>query len=291
VQSSLQIALSKAISKAVGESFEISELALQSGGCINEAWIVSSGSQKYFVKLNAPDQGAMFAAEAEALSEILHTGTIGAPQPITHGVSETHSFLVLEALDLKIRSDNWSHMGRDLARLHRSTRQHFGWHRNNTIGSTPQRNKWADDWTEFFIEQRLSPQIRLALKNGHHFSHTEELLKQVTRILKKHRPEASLLHGDLWSGNAGFLDDGTPVIFDPATYYGDRETDIAFSEFFGGFGLQFYKAYNTEWPLEAGYESRKEVYNLYHLLNHLNLFGSSYAEQTNKSINSLLRMR
>jgi protein-ribulosamine 3-kinase len=165
-----------------------------------------------------------------------------------------------------------------LASLHRQTGPRFGWHRDNYIGLAPQINGWRDDWAEFFIECRLRPQFERAGLKGEFFE----------KLLRNHRPQPSLLHGDLWSGNAGFIAEG-PVVFDPAVYYGDREADLAMTELFGGFPDEFYAAYDAAWPRERGYESRKHLYNLYHLLNHLNLFGSGYLAQVEATLGLLRR--
>lgn len=183
--------------------------------------------------------------------------------------------LVLERLALGARAD-WPAMARMLAALHRNTSPRFGWATDNWIGLAPQRNGWSDDWASFFFEERLAPQ-----------AHRAQLrLPDLRKLLEGHRPQASLLHGDLWSGNAGFTPDG-PVIFDPAVYYGDREADLAMTELFGGFPAEFYASYRRELPLDPGYEKRKHLYNLYHLLNHLNLFGAGYLGQVNAALRLL----
>ena len=195
------------------------------------------------------------------------------PRVLDHGAD----FILLEELDLQ-RDGDWAALGRMLARLHRQTGPRYGWHRDNFIGRSPQANGWCDDWSEFWWTRRLQPQLqRAGLDAG--------FLKDV---LKDHRPAPSLLHGDLWSGNAGFIDAG-PVIFDPAVYYGDRETDLAMTELFGGFAREFYRAYHQELPLDDGYLWRKHLYNLYHLLNHLNLFGGGYRAQVEATLGLLLR--
>jgi fructosamine-3-kinase len=251
---------------------------------------MSDGQTSYFVKLNTAAGQKMFEAEADALKELADTNTIKVPQPITHGAASGQSYLILEALPFgSSKPGSWEAMGQQLAQLHRSTTKRFGWQRDNTIGSTPQHNNWTDDWPTFFREQRLGPQFQLAKGNGFKFARADELLEHVADILADHSPAPSILHGDLWSGNAGFLHDGTPVIFDPATYYGDRETDLAFSEFFGGFPSDFYQAYEKEWPLPPGYEKRKTLYNLYHVLNHANLFGGGYAGQAQSMVNRLVK--
>jgi len=171
-----------------------------------------------------------------------------------------------------------------LAALHRRQAARFGWARDNTIGATPQANGWCESWTMFWRERRLAPQLALAARNGYRID-----VPPVWRLLEGHEPAPSLLHGDLWSGNAGFLPDGAPVLFDPAVYYGDREADLAMTELFGGFPGEFYCAYNAAWPLASGYQQRKPLYNLYHLLNHLNLFGGGYLTQVRAALRLLAR--
>ncbi|MEO0510155.1 MAG: fructosamine kinase family protein [Verrucomicrobiota bacterium] len=285
----LKSALSVAISKKKGQIFNISDYRSQGGGCINEAYLVGNGTTQFFVKLNAASLLPMFEAEEAALKELSDAHAIRVPNPISEGIASNRSYLILEALPFgTAHSGSWEKMGRQLAQLHRVTADRFGWHRNNVIGSTHQHNNWTNDWPTFFREQRLRPQFELARQNGFHFPQAEELLGEIESLLTGHSPSPSLLHGDLWSGNAGFLTDGTPVVFDPAAYYGDRETDLAFSEFFGGFPAAFYTAYEREWPLTTGYEKRKDLYNLYHVLNHANLFGGGYASQTSSMISNLL---
>jgi len=183
---------------------------------------------------------------------------------------------VLEYLDLTGPKD-FAALGRMLAAAHRKPGPRFGWQRDNYVGATPQQNDWSDDWSEFWIERRLRPQIELARRNSF------PLALPSVKILEGHRPIASLLHGDLWSGNAGFMPSG-PIAFDPAVYYGDREADLAMTELFGGFPREFYEAYGEAWPLDDGYERRKPMYNLYHLLNHLNLFGAGYLRQVEAAL-------
>jgi len=286
----LKKAMEAAITEATKADFSIKQTRALGGGCINEATIVSSAERSYFVKFNRAEALPMFEAEQQALTELAAADAIRVPEPLAHGVAADRSYLILEALPFgSPQTSSWESMGQQLARLHRTTTERFGWHRDNVIGSTPQPNAWTEDWPEFFRDQRLGYQFQLAGKNGFTFTHSDQLLEQVEGLLEGHRPAPSLLHGDLWSGNASFLEDGTPVIFDPASYYGDREADLAFSEFFGGFPGEFYKAYAAEWPLAPGYETRKILYNLYHVLNHANLFGGGYAGQAERIINSLLK--
>lgn len=232
------------------------------------------------MKINAAEFADAFAAEADGLAALGEAG-MRVPQPLRHGAAGGEAFLVLEYLELTGDGD-FAALGRMLAAAHRSTGARFGWHRDNYIGATPQANGWCNDWTEFWLERRLRPQVELARANG--FEIQDHLFSE--RLLAGHRPQPSLLHGDLWNGNAGFSN-GQPVLFDPAAYYGDREADLAMTELFGGFPPQFYAAYEAALPLEPGYEKRKPLYNLYHLLNHLNLFGGGYLAQVQATLGLL----
>jgi protein-ribulosamine 3-kinase len=250
------------------------------GGCIHECYRVQVSGKPLFLKCNAAVFDDAFAAEADGLAGLRGAG-YRAPQPGSHGIAARRAYLLMEFLDLKGAVD-FPALGRMLAQAHRKAGPRFGWHRDNYIGTTPQANAWSDDWAAFWFEQRMQPQLALAEKKG--FS-----LPDVPRdLLDGHQPQASLLHGDLWSGNVSFTPSG-PVVFDPAVYYGDREADLAMTELFGGFPPEFYDAYNEAFPLGTGYEKRKHLYNLYHLLNHLNLFGRSYLGQVEETL-GLLRL-
>jgi fructosamine-3-kinase len=282
------------ISQARGERFEMTDRRSVGGGCINQAYIIGDRHhQQYFIKLNQSSLLDMFTAEAWGLREILQTQAITVPLPLCWGTTSEQAFLVLSYLDLGASGTqkHWTEMGRQLATMHRyqiSPAAKFGWHINNTIGSTPQINSWETDWATFWREHRIGYQLRLARRRGGNVPKGEELLTAIPEILANHHPYPSLVHGDLWGGNASFTSDGTPVIFDPATYWGDREVDIAMTELFGGFPAAFYQGYNTVYPLDPGYERRKLLYNLYHLLNHYNLFGDGYLRQANSTIDRLL---
>lgn len=288
----LSNAVAQAISEAAGQAFSIRTQDSVGGGCINAAWRVSSGAQSYFVKLNEPDRAPMFAAEFAGLEELRAARHVRVPAPVCHGATAHASFLVLEYLELGRGGDaGYAAFGRQLAALHRTVRPEFGWQRDNTIGSTPQPNRRGKDWVRFWREQRLGYQLELAAANGHRGrlqQRGERLLAALPGLLAGHAPAASLLHGDLWSGNVAQLRDDTPVMFDPAVYYGDREADVAMTELFGGFPAAFYHAYREVWPLDGGYQLRKVLYNLYHVLNHLNLFGGGYRAQAEDMIDALL---
>ena len=248
------------------------------GGCIHECYRVSIAGRSRFLKLNDASYADAFATEADGLSA-LRSCDLPAPEPLAHGTAGDQAYLLLEYLELKGKGD-FAALGRMLAQAHRKAGPRFGWQRDNYIGSTPQKNGWCDDWAEFWGERRMKPQLELALSKG--FS----LPAVSLALLKNHHPQPSLLHGDLWSGNAGFTAQG-PVVFDPAVYYGDREADIAMTELFGGFPAEFYSEYEKELPLDHGYATRKHLYNLYHLLNHLNLFGGGYLGQVKANLRLL----
>jgi protein-ribulosamine 3-kinase len=260
------------------------------GGCINEALRILGEGRDFFVKLNAASKADMFVAEAEGLLELAASGTVRVPAPVCWGVAGNMAYLVLEYLQFG-RGGKGSVLGEQLAAMHRVTRADFGWHRGNTLGSTPQINTPCGDWLAFWREQRLGYQLQLAARNGWGGELQrlgEQLLAELGSLFDGYRPQPSLLHGDLWSGNHGYLADGQPVIFDPAVYFGDRETDLAMTELFGGFGGDFYAGYRAAWPLDVGYASRKQLYNLYHILNHLNLFGGGYQGQALRMLQQLL---
>lgn len=262
-----------------------------SGGCINQAWkITDSNKQFWFIKENECSLVAMFEAEAEGLNEIQRSNSIRVPKPLCYGKTNDFSYLVLEYIPMQ-SSTNQRVSGKQLAKMHKTSHKRFGWHRNNTIGSTPQLNTQYTQWAEFWKEQRLLYQLELAHHKGYPDSAYEAGLKLAENLelfFSTYQPTPSLLHGDLWGGNCATDLKNNPVIFDPALYYGDRETDIAMTELFGGFNQQFYSAYDAAYPLDSGYKTRKILYNLYHILNHYNLFGGGYASQAASMTKQLL---
>jgi fructosamine-3-kinase len=232
----------------------------------------------------------MFLAEADGLKELAKAEAVKVPQVLGCVRSATESLLALEWIDFELASESCEWMlGRGIAKLHRHSANQFGWWRDNAIGRTPQHNPWSDDWVEFFAQHRVGFQLELAAKNGF----TGELqrmgvwlLDNIGHYFSGYWPESSLLHGDLWGGNWA-ASDSVPVVFDPAVYYGDRETDIAMTRLFGGFGEAFYEAYDSEWPLAPGHDERIRLYQLYHVLNHLNLFGASYLGRAERLLRDL----
>lgn len=234
----------------------------------------------------------MFDAEADGLRELRKAGAVRVPQVFASGVSDAQSYLLLEWLDLGPRDQaSDAKLGELLAAQHRCTGDRFGWYRDNTIGATPQVNTWHGNWLEFYREHRLGFQLRLAAQNGYGKEIANEgarLQERLEHFFEGYTPEPSLLHGDLWAGNYAAIG-GEPVIFDPVVYHGDRETDLAMTRLFGGFGECFYDAYARGWPLEPGHEQRLALYQLYHVLNHLNLFGSGYLSRAQELLRSLNR--
>ncbi|MEL7331990.1 MAG: fructosamine kinase family protein [Cyanobacteria bacterium J06560_2] len=289
---SLVAEIGSAIAQSTGTPFQIKTQRSVSGGCINQALKVSDTLRSFFVKLNRADQLHMFEAERDGLKAMYDTRSIRTPQPLCCGVAGGSAYIAMEWLDLGSNHSNqaWQQMGEQLARMHQSTSaEGFGWHRDNTIGATPQKNRWCETWVDFWRDRRLGPQFSFAYDKGAHFPQRDELMNAIPRLLKGHTPTASLLHGDLWSGNAFITTAGEPVILDPATYYGDPETDLAMTELFGRLPSAFYSGYETVSPIDSGYQRRKTLYNLYHILNHFNLFGGSYASQANSMMQQILK--
>lgn len=284
--------VSERIGEVTGIPFRANRIGGLGGGCINEAYQVADQVRAYFVKVNRSDALEMFEAEAEGLEEMARAEAVEVPRPVCVGRAGRHAYLVMTWLDLGgAGRDPGARLGRELAALHRHRSPRFGWHRDNTIGSTPQPNAWSHDWLEFWRDRRLGFQLDLAASRGHGARLTDRgrrLLERLDGLFSGYTPEPSLLHGDLWSGNFAVTRDGRPVIFDPAVYYGDREADLAMTELFGGFSDSFYAAYAEAWPLDPGYPVRKTLYNLYHILNHLNLFGGGYAAQAGQMIDRLI---
>ena len=283
--------VASAISDATHRPFSLRNHSSVGGGSINEAYrLEGTDDSRYFLKLNDARHLAMFIAEAQGLVAIAETNTIRVPHAIAHGSAGRQSYLVLEHLELGSRG-NARLLGEQLAALHRYEGPRFGFFHDNFIGTTPQPNAWKDSWVDFWSEYRLGFQLRLAARNGFVGPLQrlgENLIDMLPMFFSDYSPQPSLLHGDLWSGNHAFFDDGSPAIFDPAAYYGDRECDLAMTELFGGYPSDFYAAYRAAYPLDAGYAMRRELYNLYHVLNHANLFGGGYASQAEQMMQRLL---
>lgn len=288
--------LARAIADARGEFVEVVSVAPVGGGCIHSALRVEGdtpgGPRTFFAKVNDAAHAAMFDAEAEGLAAIGATGTVAVPAVVARGADGERAWLVLEWLDLvPLGAASGARLGEALAALHRVPQARFGWARDNFIGSSPQANGWSDDWHAFWRDRRLHAQLRLAAHRrlpSRLIDRGERLAADCEAFFRNYAPARSLLHGDLWGGNASALADGTPVVFDPAVYVGDREADLAMTALFGGFPTQTLAAYRTQWPLDPACDVRRDLYNLYHLLNHANLFGGGYVAQAAQSIERLL---
>lgn len=262
------------------------------GGSINSAIRLETSQGPAFLKLNSTSHGSMFAAEAEGLAELERAAAVRVPRAWASGAVDGIAYLLLEWIDFGHPSQDAARLlGEQLAAQHRVSAPQFGWQIDNTIGSTPQPNGWMDDWIEFYRVRRLRFQLELARRHGAPArleEQGERLLGSLHDFFRGYEPQPSLLHGDLWGGNWACDTSGHPVIFDPATYYGDREADLAMTELFGGFDAGFYEAYDASWPRDSGYPVRRELYNLYHVLNHFNLFGGGYLRQAEGMIERLL---
>ena len=287
------------ISENNQQLFQIKAKIPLAGGCINKAYRITDNNnqQSFFVKTNQSDLITMFQVEFDSLKElhqqsILHhyQDSLRIPKPICYGTCHKMSYLVLEYIPM-VSSHHQAILGKALAAQHQVYTKQYGWNQNNLIGSSHQSNQTHSHWAKFWLQERLNIQLQMLYDKGHKNTLkplADQLIAQLDRLLGSHQPVASLLHGDLWSGNMAFDEQGKAIIFDPAIYYGDRETDLAMSELFGGFNQEFYQAYYKIWPKESGYEQRKILYNLYHILNHANLFGSSYLYQAKNMMQELI---
>ena len=261
-----------------------------SGGSIAGSWRLENGDDRVFVKTMPSSQASMLEAERDGLERLAGSGSVRTPAVLGHGTAGDTSWLALEWLDLRpLDGAASAALGRKLCELHRCRGETFGLEKDNFIGATPQPNSQAPDWIGFLFEQRLGFQIDLLGKRerGFGLDDTARLKSAWQRRFPDYAPEPSLLHGDLWGGNAAMLPDGQPVLFDPAVHYGDRECDLAMADLFGGFGPAFFRTYEQAWPLEAGWEDRRRFYKLYHLLNHANLFGGHYVSASRRQIDAL----
>lgn len=270
------------------------------GGSLHRAWCLQLRSgQRWFLKASQSHGLPMLQAEAlglQALAPLAAPWGLVVPQPLVVEAVAGQALLLMPWLALSPRPQphDWQQLGAGLAQLHRaSLAGHgggYGWATDNFIGASLQRNGWHAHWPQFFAERRLGVQLELARRSGHHLEGADALLTRVPEWLAHHAPDPCLLHGDLWVGNLGVLDDGHGALFDPAVYRGDREVDLAMAHLFGGVPEAFSRGYGSVWPLPSGHRQRRTIYNLYHLLNHANLFGGGYWQQVRQTISSLLKV-
>ncbi|MBO1927307.1 fructosamine kinase family protein [Thiomicrorhabdus sp. 6S2-11] len=281
------------ISAQLEQELEIYTAKNIAGGDISQAFKLHTNQGNFFLKTNLVSHYDMFRSEMLGLQTIADSNSILVPKAIASGTFKNHAWLLLDFVEMSSRGDDFQR-GRDLALMHHhlnDSAKPFGWQEDNFIGLTPQRNDWCSNWIEFYGQMRLKPQIQMARERGISSSTADrgyQLIDKLDFWFQDYQPKASLLHGDLWGGNSAFNSDGDAMIFDPASYYGDHETDIAMTELFGGFSNAFYDGYKEVFPLDKGYAKRKNLYNLYHLLNHFNLFGGHYQQQADNMIQTLL---
>ena len=278
------------IQNATQTPFLLSEKIPLTGGDINQAFRLIGGECEYFVKLNSSAFSDMFIRESSGLKVLENTESFVIPKVIIKGVFENQSYLVLEFISMHRHGDIVD-FAEALANFHLTTQEEFGFKENNYIGRTAQENQFRSNWGEFFAEQRIRYQLELLGQKNVPHSLIKKGLKLVQKLpdyLNKHQPKPALVHGDLWQGNYAFNQVGAPVIFDPACYYADHEVDLAMLLLFGHPGQKFFDTYNRFYPIAPGFSSRKKIYNLYHILNHANLFSGSYIAQADQIIVDLL---
>eukprot|EP00607_Mallomonas_marina_P003002 CAMPEP_0182433710 /NCGR_PEP_ID=MMETSP1167-20130531/65032_1 /TAXON_ID=2988 /ORGANISM="Mallomonas Sp, Strain CCMP3275" /LENGTH=295 /DNA_ID=CAMNT_0024622735 /DNA_START=305 /DNA_END=1192 /DNA_ORIENTATION=- len=292
ISNDLKTQLSADISKSIDNSFVGTSWSggWAGGGGASVGVLRDDTSEKeFFCKIGNMGSFDMLCAEYNGIKDMYNTKTIRVPKPICFGNEGYNSYAVFERLNLG-GSGSGEAMGKKLAEMHKHTSPDgmYGWRLNNTIGATFQPNQPMSSWAEFWDTQRLGHMLQLCKRDGAEFPEEIKLRKKVKEMLSGHDCVPSLVHGDLWSGNAAHTKEGDPVIFDPATYYGDREVDIAMTYLFGAFSKKFYDSYNNSWPLPEGHEQRKVIYNLYHILNHYVLFGGGYLGQAQSMIGRIL---
>lgn len=289
----LDLEQAAAVARALGLDEHGLHVQAIPGGDIADASLLQAADASIFLKTLPLERAGLLSAEADGLQALAATGEVRVPRLIRRGMHDGFAWLALEYLDLDHRGAGADErLGRQLAAMHHHTGDEFGWHRSNYIGRTPQINTPVDDWTVFFAAHRLGAQFDRLRRNLpdqglNHLKH--EITVAWQEASARHEPEPSLIHGDLWRGNAAALSDGTPVIFDPAVHYADRECDLAMAHLFGGFDESFYRAYDETWPLPQGFETRRLFYKLYHMLNHANLFGGAYVEASEQLCRRILR--
>ena len=280
------IDLTHQLSQILGEP--VQQIDAVSGSTFDSSIVVQTSHGRRFVKFGSNHE--RLAAEFEGLIALRDFGRVRVPEPLGFESYNDLTFLITEHIRFQPpKHHSYVTLAEQLVENHRQRGPSYGWHRDNYIGATAQVNTFNSDWRDFFLNNRLLPQLRLAQTNGYSGklqSLGEQLVMHFDAFV--HTPEASLLHGDLWHGNCKFDASGTPVIFDPAVYYGDREADIAMMRLFGGYPREFFDTYNALWPLPDGHQIRLVLYNLYHELNHLNLFGGAYFYSAISSMQAIL---
>ncbi|GGW76306.1 hypothetical protein GCM10007391_06120 [Alteromonas halophila] len=285
--------ISEQISSALDMPFICQHQKMASGGDTHQCFVIRDERHRFFVKIHPLEASKPLKCEAEGLSAMAAIEGVSVPRVIACG--DVHvdgrdiEYLVLSHLRFQPSVDTATlyGLGKMVARLHQANGYaHYGWDEDNFIGASVQENGWYENWADFFAEKRIGSMLERFSRKGMMITDNDVLVNSVHQQLSSHHPAPSLLHGDLWSGNAGATNKG-PVLYDPAVYVGDAETDLAMTELFGGFGEAFYEGYRSEHAIADGYAARKPIYQLYHILNHALLFGSGYANQAKSLISQI----
>ncbi|MQS89888.1 fructosamine kinase family protein [Companilactobacillus mishanensis] len=254
----------------------VKDFAPVSGGDINLAFKISTNDENYFLKVQPKNDETFFDHEIEGLNLINEVAN--APKPIKSGTFERNGYLLMNYLEFG--EGNQKDLGKMVAKMHEKHAPQFGLDHNIENAKNPKINTWQDNWSDFYINQRLNVLVEQIKKHGDWTVYRQSLMNRFQTKIREyyadHKVEPSLMHGDLWNGNVGFQADGTPILFDPDVFYGNREMDIAMTVLFGGFSQDFYDGYNEEYPLDEGWELRVPWYQTYYLLAHVNLFGENY---------------
>ncbi|CAM3053287.1 fructosamine kinase family protein [Vibrio rarus] len=284
-------AITQQLSDVLMFEFKIEEKSRITCGDISESYMISDGEQRYFVKVNSKSFLNHFSAEVDSLSQLTRSNTVTTPEIVHLGSTKDASFLILNYLPTHPLANHEAsyQFGQDIARLHSwQEQQEYGNDNDNYLGTTLQPNRWQKKWCQFFAEQRIGWQLQLLKEKGIDFANVQDVVSTIKFALSNHHPKPALLHGNLWHGNCAESPFG-PICYDPASYWGDRECDIAMTELFGSFPNAFYLGYNSIKPLLDGYDERKDIYNLYPILNHCNLFGGHYLNDAQQRIDQLLK--
>ncbi|MGB0494980.1 MAG: fructosamine kinase family protein [Kangiellaceae bacterium] len=278
-----------AISKTEGYLYSTVSRQAVSGGDISQAYRLTDEKRRYFVKINSANFKDRFNAESVGLKALAHESSFRIPKVISIGVFQDKSYLILEFIEMTSIGDA-SKFAKALGQLHAHTQTSFGFESNNFIGSSVQENNWSNNWGEFFVDNRLKPQLKALDVVLLTKLEQQKFFEKILEFLNYHQPKPSLVHGDLWQGNVGYTTDGYPVIYDPACYYADYEVDLAMLELFGTPGGEFFKQYQKTHSIQSGYSTRKEIYNLYHILNHANMFAGGYIQQAKAMLKNIAQL-
>ncbi len=271
---------------------KVTKVTPVSGGCIHNAWQIKLATgKKIFAKTSPLENYKMLQFEADGLTAInkrLNPDVLIAPKPLALKKLTKVSILLMPWFELNQGSQ--VNLGKGLALFHKESSEEkqklFGWENDGFIGNNSQIGGWETSWGKCFVKLRLEPQMKMAKGWGLSFK-SKKFYNRIINFLEESEVQPSLVHGDLWKGNASVTNQGKGIIYDPATWWADREVDIAMTKLFGGFSNEFYNAYNSIWSLKDGFEKRQKIYNLYHVLNHANLFGGSYQNQSLSLMNQI----